>query len=130
MPKVAARTHRKRVKERASHRGNQAFHKDAGYVQDTYNRVPEPVKRAVAIAYRAWGLDQKLHQQGFIMRGDVVRGTIERILSLESEPYQGFVVDSIVETADILKRMLDKQGYDSGYYPLTETRRGQREYNH
>ena len=132
MPKVAARTHRKRVKERAGHR-NQAFHKDAGYVQDIYNRVPEPVKRAVDIAYRAWGLDQKLHQQGFIMCGDVVRDTIERILSLESEPYQGFVVDSIVETTDILKRMLDKQGYDSGkrkYYPLKDTRRGQHEYNH
>lgn len=58
------------------------------------------------------------------MRGDVVRDTIERILSLESEPYQGFVIDSIVETADILKRMLDKQNYDSGkrkYYPVKNT---------
>ena len=120
MPKVEAGAHRRRAKERAGHR-NQAFHTDATYVQDIYNRVPEPVRRAVDIAYRAWGLDQKLHQQGFIMRGDVVRDTIERILSLESEPYQGFVVDSIVETAGILKRMLDKQGYDSGkrkYYPL------------
>jgi hypothetical protein len=121
MPKVEAEAYRRRVKERASHRGKHAFHKEVGYVQDIYNRVPEPDRRAVDIAYRAWGLDQKLHQQGFIMRGDVVRDTIERILSLESEPYQGFVVDSIVETADILKRMLDKQGYDSGkrkYYPL------------
>src|SRR6266436_919286 len=113
MPKVEAEAHRRRVKERASHKRTHAFNPEAGFVQDIYNRVPEPVKRAVDIAYRAWGLDQQLHQEGFIMRGDVVRDTIERILSLESEPYQGFVIGSFVETADMLKRVLDKQGYDS-----------------
>jgi len=107
MPKVEARAHRKRVKERASHRGNQAFHKDATYVQDIYNRVPELVRRAVAIAYRAWGLDQQFHQQGLIGQGDSVRDTIERILTLESEPYQGFVIDSIVETSELFEHLLN-----------------------
>jgi len=37
-----------------------------------------------------------------------------RILSLESEPYQEFVIASIVETADILNNLLDKHGYESG----------------
>ena len=133
MPKVEARVHQRRVKEQASHRGKQAFHIDAGYVQDIYNRVPEPVKRAVAIAYRAWGLDQQFYQQGLMGRGDHVRDTIERILTLESEPYQGFVIDSIVETSELFEHLLNMWDYDSGkrkYYPLKDTRRGHHEYNH
>ena len=125
MPKVEARVHRRRVRERAGHR-NQAFHKDATYVQDIYNRVPEPVKRAVDIAYRAWGLDQQFHQQGLMGQGDIVRDTIERILTLESEPYQSFVIDSIVETSELFEHLLNKWDYDSGkrkYYPLKDTRR-------
>ncbi len=125
MPKVEARVHRRRLRERAGH--HTAFHKDARFVQDIYNRVPEPVKRAVDIAYRAWGLDQQFHQQGLIGRGDIVRDTIERILTLESEPYQGFVIDSIVETSELLEHLLNKWGYDSGerkYYPIKDTRRG------
>ena len=121
MPKVEAGAHRRRVKERAAQKRKPAFDKDAGYVQDIYNRVPEPVKKAVDIAYRAWGLDQQFHQQGLIGRGDVVHDTIERILSLESEPYQKFVIDSIVETSEVLEHLLNKWGYDSGkrkYHPL------------
>ena len=113
MPKVEARVHRRRVKEQAGH-CNQAFHKDPTYVQDIYNRVPEPVKRAVAIAYRAWGLDQQFYQQGLIGQGDSVRDTIERILTLESEPYQGFVIDSIVETSELFEYLLNTWDYDSG----------------
>src|SRR5260370_26616989 len=125
MPKVEARVHRRRVRERAGHR-NQAFHKDATHVEDIYNRVPEPVKRAVDIAYRAWGLDHQFHQQGLIGRGDIVRDTIERILTLESEPYQDFVIASIVETSEVLEHVLNKREYDSGkrkYYPLKEKRK-------
>ena len=114
MPKVEARVHQRRVKEQASHRGKQAFHIDAGYAQDIYNRVPEPVKRAVANAYRAWGLDQQFYQQGLIGQGDSVRDTIERILTLESEPYQGFVIDSIVETSELFEYLLNTWDYDSG----------------
>lgn len=124
MPKVEAEAHRRRVKERAARKRGRAFHKDATYVEDIFNRVPEPVKQAVDSAYRAMGLDQKLHQEGFIMRGDVVRDTIERILSLESEPYQEFVRESIVETSELLNHLLDTQGYDSGkrkYYPLKKS---------
>lgn len=123
MPKVEAAAHRRRVKERAAQKRKPAFDKDAGYVQDIYNRVPEPVKKAVDIAYRAWGLDQQFHQQGLIGRGDIVRDTIVRILSLESEPYQRFVIDSIVETSEVFEHLLNKWGYDSGrrkYYPLPE----------
>jgi hypothetical protein len=120
MPKVEAIEHRRWVKGRAIQR-KQAFDKDAGYVQDIHSRVPEPVKQAVDIAYRAWGLDQQFHQQGFIGRGDIVRDTIERILTLESEPYQDFVIESIVETSEVLEHLLNKWGYDSGrrkYHPL------------
>src|SRR5260370_27469291 len=106
MPKVEARVHRRRVRERAGHR-NQAFHKDATYVQDIYNRVPEPVKRAVDIAYRAWGLDQQFYQQGLMGRGDHVRDTIERILTLDSEPYHGFLIDPIVETPHAFNHLLN-----------------------
>lgn len=121
MPKVEAAPHRRRVKERARNRRQHTFDKDAGYLQDISNRVPEPVKRAVDIAYRAWGLDQQFHQQGLIGRGDIVRDTIERILTLESEPYQDFVIESIVETSEVLEHLLNKWGYDSGkrkYHPL------------
>ena len=124
MPKVEARAHRSRAKEQAVQRKHD-FHKDAGYVQDIYNRVPEPVKQAVDIAYRAWGLDHQFHEQGLIGRGDIVRDTIERILTLESEPYQGFVIDSIVETSGVLEHLLNKWGYDSGkrkYHPLKKER--------
>ncbi len=70
----------------------------------------EKIARAVAIAHRAMGFDE----QGFIRRGDVVRDTRERILSLETESYPEFVVASILETAEVLKRMLDKANFDSG----------------
>src|SRR5260370_2852508 len=113
MPKVEARVHRRRVRERAGHR-NQAFHKDATYVQDIYNRVPEPVRRAVDSAYRAWGLDQQFHQQGLMGQGASVRDTIERILTLEPEPYQTFVIDSIVETSDIFDHLLNNCAQASG----------------
>jgi hypothetical protein len=113
MPKVEARAHRRRVRERAGHR-NQAFHKDATYVQDIYNRVPEPVRRAVAIAYRAWGLDQQVHQQGLMGQGASVRATIERILTLESEPCQGVVIDSIVATSELFEYLLNTWDYDTG----------------
>lgn len=51
MPKVEKVAHRRRVKERAIDR--RAFDPKATYVQDIYNRVPEPVKKAVDVAYRA-----------------------------------------------------------------------------
>jgi hypothetical protein len=53
-----------------------------------------------------------------------------RVVSLETETYPEFVIDSILETAEVLKRMLDKANLDSGkrrYYPLKDTRRGQHE---
>ncbi len=78
------------------------------------------MKRAVDIAYRAKGFAEKLHQEGFIRRGDIVKDTIEHILSLETETYPEFVIDSILETAEVLKRMLDKNTHDSRkrkYYP-------------
>ena len=80
----------------------------------------EAIKRAIAIAYRARGFAEKLHREGFIRRGDSVRETRERILSLETENYQEFVITSILERAEVLQRMLDKAHYDSGerkYYP-------------
>ncbi len=125
MPKVEAEAHRRRVKARAIQHKH-AFHQEATHVEDIYNRVPEPVKRAVDIAYRAWGLDHQFHQQGLIGRGDIVRDTIERILTLESEPYQDFVIASIVETSEVLEHVLNKREYDSGkrkYYPLKEKRK-------
>ena len=74
----------------------------------------EAIKRAIATAYRARGFAEKLHQEGFIRRGDIVRETRERVLSLETENYQEFVLASILETAEVLQRMLDKANYDSG----------------
>ena len=74
----------------------------------------EKIARAVAIAHRAMGFDAQLREQGFIRRGDVVRATRERILSLETESSPEFVVASILETAEVLKRMLDKANFDSG----------------
>jgi len=51
--------------------------------------MQEAMKRAVDIAYRAKGVSEKLRQEGFIRRGDIVRETRERILSLETENYRG-----------------------------------------
>ncbi len=42
------------------------------------------------------------------------KDTIAQILSLETETYQEFAIASIVETAEVLKRMLDKANFDSG----------------
>jgi hypothetical protein len=57
---------------------------------------------------------KKLHQEGFIRRGDVVRDTREQILRLETENYPESVITAILETAEVLKRMLDKANFDSG----------------
>ena len=76
--------------------------------------MQEEIKRAIDIAYRAKGFDEKLHERGFIRRGDIVHDTIARILSFETEHYPEFVIASIVETAEVLKRMLDKANFDSG----------------
>ena len=59
------------------------------------------MKRAVDIAYRAKGFSEKLHQEGFIRCGDIVRETRERILSLETENYQESVITAILETAEV-----------------------------
>jgi hypothetical protein len=80
----------------------------------------EKIARAVDIAHRAMGFDAQLREQGFIRRGDVVRDTRERILSLETESYPEFVVASILETAEVLKRMLDKANFDSGRRKVRE----------
>ena len=127
MAKVAAAAHRRSLKERSIHK-HRAFHKDATYVQDIFNSVPEAVKRAVDIAYRAMGLEHRFHEQGLIGQGDVIRETIVRILSLESEPYQRFVIDSIVETAGVLEYWLTTWGYDSGKrkYSVLEKREKKR----
>ena len=74
----------------------------------------EAIKRAIAIAYRAKGFAEKLHEEGFIRRGDIVREVRERILSLETETCPDFVIASILETAEVLRRMPDKANYDSG----------------
>jgi hypothetical protein len=87
----------------------------------------EEMKRAVDIAFRAEGFDEQLREQGFIRRGEIVHDTIERILRLETETYPEFVIDSILETAEVLNRMLDKANFDSGkrkYYPIKDTRGG------
>ena len=81
----------------------------------------EEIKRAVDIAHRAMGFDEQLREQGFIRRGDIVHDVVKSILSLETEQYPAFVIDSILETAEVLKRMLDKHTYDSGrrkFYPV------------
>lgn len=57
---------------------------------------------------------KKLHQEGFIRRGDVVRDTREQILRLETENYPESVITAILETVEVLKRMLDKASFDSG----------------
>ena len=83
----------------------------------------EEIERAVDIAFRAEGFDEQSHEQGFIHRGEIIRDTRERILSLETQDYPEFVVASILETAEVLKRMLDKHAYDSGkrkFYPVKE----------
>ena len=83
----------------------------------------EEIKRAIDIAFRAEGFSQQLHEQGFIRRGDVVHSVVASILSLETESYPEFVVASILETAEVLKRMLDKAHFDSGkrkFYPVKE----------
>jgi hypothetical protein len=93
----------------------------------------EEIKRAVDIACRAEGFSEQLHEQGFIRRGDVVHSVVKSILSLETEQYPAFVIHSILETAEVLKRMLDKANFDSGkrrYYPLMDTGRGHHEQNH
>ncbi len=74
----------------------------------------EALKRAIDIAYRAIGFDEKLHQEGFIRRGHIVRDTRERIQSIEAEHYPAFVIASMLETAEVLQRMLDKANFDSG----------------
>jgi hypothetical protein len=74
----------------------------------------EAIKRAINIACRANGFAEKLHEEGFIRRGDIVRAVRESILSLETEQYPVFVTASILETAEVLQRMLDKANYDSG----------------
>ena len=81
----------------------------------------EEMKRAVAIACRAEGFSEQLYEQGFIRRGDVVHDVVKSILSLETETYPEFVIDSMLETAQVLKRMLDKANFDSGkrkFYPV------------
>ena len=86
--------------------------------------MQEEIKHAIDIALRAEGFDEQSREQGFIRRGEIIRDTRERILSLETEDYPEFVVASILETAEVLKRMLDKHGFDSGkrkYYPVKET---------
>ncbi len=83
----------------------------------------EAIKRAIDTAYRAKGFAEKLHREGYIRRGDIVREVRERILSLETEQYPAFVITAILETAEVLRRMLDKANYDSGerkYYPMRE----------
>ena len=83
----------------------------------------EDIKIAVDIAFRAEGFDEQSREQGFIRRGEIIRDTRERILSLETQNYPEFVIASILETAEVLKRMLDKHAYDSGkrkYYPVKE----------
>ena len=83
----------------------------------------EEIKRAIDSAFRAEGFSQQLHEQGFIRRGDVVHRVVASILSLETESYPEFVVATILETAEVLKRMLDKAHFDSGkrkFYPVKE----------
>lgn len=83
--------------------------------------MQEEIKRAVDSAFRAEGFSEQLHEQGFIRRGDVVHSVVQSILSIETEQYPAFVIDSILETAEVLKRMLDKAHFDSGrrkFYPL------------
>ena len=90
----------------------------------------EEIKIAIDIAFRAEGFDQQLHEQGFIRRGNVVHSVVQSILSLETQDYPEFVVSSILETAEVLKRMLDKAHFDSGkrkFYPIKDTRRGHHE---
>ena len=90
----------------------------------------EEMKRAVDIACRAEGFSEQLYEQGFIRRGDVVHDVVKSILSLETETYPEFVIDSILETAEVLKRILDKAHFDSGkrkFYPIKDTRRGHHE---
>jgi hypothetical protein len=90
----------------------------------------EEIKQAIDIAFRAEGFDQQLHEQGFIRRGDVVHSVVQSILSLETEQYPACVIDSMLETAEVLKRMLDKANFDSGkrkFYPIKDTRRGHHE---
>ena len=74
----------------------------------------EEMKRAIDIAYRAKGFSEKLHQEGFIRRGDIVRDARERILRLETENYPESVITAVLETAEVLQRMLDKANFDSG----------------
>jgi hypothetical protein len=74
----------------------------------------EEIKQAIDIAFRAERFDQQLYEQGFIRRGDVVHSVVQSILSLETEQHPAFVIDSLLETAEVLKRMLDKAHFDSG----------------
>lgn len=74
----------------------------------------EEMKRAIDSAFRAEGFSEQLHEQGFIRRGDVVHDVVKSILSLETETYPEFVINSMLETAEVLKRMLDKAHFDSG----------------
>ena len=83
--------------------------------------MQEEMKRAVDSAFRAEGFSEQLHEQGFIRRGDVVHSVVQSILSLETEQYPVCVIDSLLETAEVLKRMLDKAHFDSGrrkFYPV------------
>src|SRR5260370_25006085 len=72
----------------------------------------EAVKQAIAIAYRANGFADKLHREGNTRRGDIVRETRERILSLETEHYPACGLVSILETTEVLKPILDKANFD------------------
>ncbi len=83
----------------------------------------EEMKRAVDSAFRAEGFSEQSREQGFIRRSEIIQDTIKSISSLETQDYPEFVISSILETAEVLKRMLDKHSYDSGkrkYYPVKE----------
>lgn len=83
----------------------------------------EEIKQAIDIAFRAEGFSEQSREQGFIRRSEIIQDTIKSISSLETQDYPEFVISSILETAEVLKRMLDKHSYDSGkrkYYPVKE----------
>ncbi len=83
----------------------------------------EEIKQAIDSAFRAEGFSEQSREQGFIRRSEIIQDTIKSILSLETQDYPEFVISSILETAEVLKRMLDKHSYDSSkrkFYPVKE----------
>jgi len=76
--------------------------------------IEEQVKQAMNTAYRAEGFPEYLSGKGLIGRGNEAREAIRSLLALEETMYPDFVVQTRIEVAQALARLLDSHRYNSG----------------